>query len=143
MREANEYFPDRHFMFLPLPVMTDADWPEWVYDKAEDLKVTVEQIIEAEGLTKKENKVITIRYHRSIIEDHIAFIAQSMKDENLSVIQFTTGDMVLVNMPNDQLTDYIEYFILMPDMMEPEEKQPEPIKAPVKGQNKKIKKEKE
>lgn len=139
MSEAtgNEFFPDRHFMFLPVPVMTDADWPDWVYEKAEDLKVSVDQIIEAERLTKKENKTITIRYHRSIIEDRIAFVAQSIKNANLSVIQFVTGDMVLVDMPNDKLVDYIEYFIFMPDMMEPEEKQPEPATPPNEGQKKK------
>lgn len=140
MNAVNEYFPDRHFMFLSLPIMTDSDWPEWVYEKANDLKVTVEQIVEAEKLTEKESRTVTIRYHRSIIEDRIAFIAQSVITANLSVIQFTTGEAVLVNMPNEDLTDYIEYFIFMPEMDGQEEKQPEPVNPQIEGQKKKIKK---
>lgn len=132
------YPPDYSMEFLSFPILFEADWPEIVYERANDCGVDPKVIAESMGIKNKQHHSQGIIWMKRELVESIDVIIQHKTNSNWSYLQMTDGEMYLVSLPADRLMEYIEYFLVVPYILEEKQKTEQEPEKKKRGRPKKI-----
>lgn len=132
------YPPDYSMEFLSFPILFEADWPEIVYERANDCGVAPETIAESMGIKTKQHHPQGMIWMKRELVENINVIIQHKTNSNWSYLQMTDGEMYLVSLPADRLMEYIEYFLVVPYILEEKQKTEQEPEKKKRGRPKKI-----
>lgn len=117
------YPPDYSMEFLSFPILFEADWPEIVYERANDCGVDPEVIAESMGIKTKQHHACGMIWMKRELVESIDVIIQHKINHSWSYLQMADGELYLVNLPADRLMEYIEYFLVAPYILEEKQQQ--------------------
>lgn len=117
------YPPDYSMEFLSFPILYEADWPEIVYERAKDCGVDPEVIAESMGITTKDQYQSGLIWMRRDLVETVEVIIRHKKHPEYSYLQLISGELYMIDMPSDRLMEYIEYFLLVPYILEEKQQQ--------------------
>lgn len=120
--------PDYSIEFLSFPILVEPDYPPDVYEKAEDIGVSVEVIAESMGLETKKHQAKILGWITRERVEAIIMIHQYKLNLDWSIIEFIDGDRMLIDTPCLELMQRIDIFKMIPYMMDSEPVFPPEIK---------------